>query len=833
MADTDNKSDQLPHSVVLEHLRVHDRGMRKNRHRWALYKSTYLTRYWDFVQNKNRGSSPAKRLSDVEVEVNRMWGVLSTYLSALYPRASRAVFGPDPAGRGDANKSALAVNRWLASRKIHQRVMTGLRQSLLYPGCGAKIGYTPGAGSALDRVWLRVIPWWEILLDNDVSDAEDERFRGHVYFRPKIDVEREYGLEDLAGTRRVDFLAEQGTPDGKSVVRKKDKANSDEAAFVRVLELCNLKDTIQDEENEDVVYQGRLEIYVLGQGALSKTPVYVGPLPFANPDGTATSHIVPLIFNSEPEFPLRGISQTSRLMPQIRELNAYRSFMAMATRKDTRQYVTRKGTLSGEEMTNLTEGYDGLILQVDQSFDRPLTDAIIPVQNSPISSNIDRYLNEVERDLERVIGTSPQARGQLTKATAFEVQTVQMYTESEFGMHAAIKDEWLASVVKLLLRALIAAMTDRGDSRGAFEGQETRVAEVGAIPDEGAEEKHPEPRGESQSEPWTVDRIRSVAEKADIDVDSDDFKAIVEKISGKTDLGELSPQELQALGSSLGGDSPAPELDEEEEAQAKQALVDNISAGQEPYVDDDVVEPLGVIKQTEDTVSISQDALMLRERGETVLVTVHDLDADFDISFVEGGRTPLTDAAMQQNLVALLQPYTALWQAAQQPGADGVLAKSYMKVIAERFDLPKDLHPDELLAEVDEQEKEEEEKAKEEEKEAEKEAEAAPGAPPEGPPPGPPGTPPPGPPGPPGAPPPGPPGAPPPGPPAGPPEDAELQAIVGQIAQLPPDQAIVELKKLFASDPEMLQMLASIEAMPPEQQAETLGQMLGATGAPV
>jgi len=43
----------------------------------------------------------------------------------------------------------------------------------------------------------------------------------------------------------------------------------------------------------------------------------------------------------------------------------------------------------------------------------------------------------------------------------------------------------------------------------------------------------------------------------------------------------------------------------------------------------------------------------------------------------------------------------------------------------------------------------------------------------------------------------------------------------------------VELKKLFASDPEMLQMLASIEAMPPEQQAETLGQMLGATGAPV
>jgi len=452
--------------------------------------------------------------------------------------------------------------------------------------------------------------------------------------------------------------------------------------------------------------------------------------------------------------------------------------------------------MSGEELTNLTEGHDGLVIQVDQTFDRPLTDAIIPIPNAPISSNISRYLAEVERDLERVIGTSPQARGQVTKATAFEVQTVQMYTESEFGMHAAVKDEWLAELVKLLLRALIAAMTDRGDSRGAFEDEEIRVGEVGAILDEGQEEESAEPR----SEPWTVDRIQEIAKKAGIDTSDDDFKALVKKVTDKEELSDLSDEELQMLGAALGGDEPEQELTDEEEGQAKQMLVDGISAAQTPYVDDELVRPLGVIEEGEDSITIQQDTLVLNERGENVIITVHDLDAAFDISFVEGGRTPLTDAAMQQNLVALLQPYTALWQAAQAPGADGLFAKSYMKVIAERFDLPKDLHPDELLARADEEAKVAEEEAKE--------AGVEPAEPPTN-----------------GA------GAPGGEHPGG--DDQQLQAIIGEISQLPPDQAIGELKKLFASDPKMVQMLSEREALPPAEQQRMLTQLLGAASAPV
>ena len=46
-----------------------------------------------------------------------------------------------------------------------------MRQGLLYPGCGMKLGYEAGYGNPLDRVFMRVFPWWECVLDADVASA--------------------------------------------------------------------------------------------------------------------------------------------------------------------------------------------------------------------------------------------------------------------------------------------------------------------------------------------------------------------------------------------------------------------------------------------------------------------------------------------------------------------------------------------------------------------------------------------------------------------------------------------------------------------------------------
>tara|TARA_R100001594_G_scaffold139040_2_gene183131 strand:- start:3354 stop:5576 length:2223 start_codon:yes stop_codon:yes gene_type:complete len=736
--DKDFSNDQIQPEFVHQMVRRHDKQMSRGRSNWALTKACYTTNYWDHLVGEETANDDVAM--NVNVEVNRLWGVIGQYLASLYPRANRAVLGPDPAGQGDPAKAELASNRWLSSQKIHTRVMSALRQALLYPGSGAKIGYHPGHGNPLDRVFMRVIPWWEMLLDMDVSDPEDERFRGHLYYRPKHEVEAEYGLEDLAGTSRIDFLDESTTSEGSGISRQRKDESSpmDTSNFVRVLELCNLQDTIEDKDNPDITYQGRLEIYVLGQGMISKKPVWMGPLPFAAPDGRPLPHIVPLIFNHEPEFPLRGLSHARRIIPQIQELNAYRSYMAMATRKDTRQYITRAGTFNAEELTQLTEGYDGLILEVDKEFGGTLDDAIRPIVNAPISGNIDRYLGQVEADLERGIGSSPNARGVVTKATAFEMQTVQQYTESDFGMHASLKDEWLSSVLRICLRALIASMQDRGDSAGAYDEQEVELAEVGAISDET----------------------------------------------------EADPQEELSA-------------DEEQLEEDEQKVV------QTPYVDEDIFEEVGEVELDEVESEQQVTSLTLRDRNDTVEIMVEDLDADFEISFVEGGRRPLDDASMQQNLVGLLQPYSQLWEAVTTGGPMAPLARAYMKTIAERFELPRDLHPEEL------------EIALEEEPPAEQ-----PPAPPQG------AAPPPGAEAPPGAGP--PPGAPPGAPPGG--GQDEAQQLFASLAEMPPEEAINVLKEMFADNPEMMAAITQLEQMPPEQQIQAiqqLAQQAGAQNAPV
>jgi len=723
----DYSGDQITPQFIHEQLRAHDKKMRDNRNQWALTKACYTTNYWKHIRHRNyTGKQHQTRDNEINVEVNRLFGIITAYLSALYPRAQRAIVTPDPNGVGDSTKAELALNRFMESSRIHHRIMTALRQALLYPGSGAKVGYYAGRGNPLDRVWMRIIPWWEMVMDSDVGDAEDERFRGHVYYKPVKEVEEEYGLKDVAGTERDDFLrvGYSGKDSGSSKNRlypKQDKARSDNSNFVRVLEICNLKDHYEDKENPGIMYQGRLEIYVLGQGKKSHKPVYVGPLPFAETDGRPLAHIIPLIFNHEPEYPLRGMAHADRLLPQIQELNSYRSFMAMATRKDTRQFITRKGTFNADELTDLTEGHDGLILQLEQDYDRPLGDAIVPLGNTPISSNIDQYMAIVENDLDRNVNLSPSARGIVTKATAFEVQAVQQYTESEFGLHASIKDEWLGGLLKVVLRALISSMQDLGDSTGAYENQDVALAEVGA-------------------------------EVAD-----------------------------QAVGEDIGN------------LQSQAAEEQETDAEQQPFVSDDAVE--GFTPDKIEPGKIEAEQLVLREKRDFVNIDIEDLNADFAITFVEGGGAPMDEAVQQQNLLGLLEPYTALWGAAQQGGPQGFMARTYMKVMAEKFNLPKDLHPDELDSKI----AEEGETAAEDPT-----AEAPPSA-----------------------------------------EDQQLEQAaepqptqvpdLSDLAQLPPTEAIAALRDIFADDEEMQQVLSQLETLPPEQQTQMIGQLLntGEQGATV
>ena len=263
-------------------------------------------------------------------------------------------------------------------------------------------------------------------------------------------------------------------------------------------------------------------------------------------------------------------------------------------------------------------------------------------------------------------------------------------------------------------------------------------------------------------------------------------------------------------------------------------MVGEMSGMQTSMRDDDLVPDLGYDFTSDTSADLRYQTIVLRDRNESVDIHPVDLDAEFEVNFVESGRTPVNDSAMQQNLIGLMEPYVQLWQASQQPDAMGTLARNYLKVIAERFDLPKDLHPEEL--EIQTQERME--RAAEESGQPVG-AEAAPQ-------PAPPGT---GVPGPsgdqppqapvgppvsaPGAPPaPGPPMAPaagivapegaglPPG--EAPPAQEDLTSVLQQVLSMPPEEALEVLETLFASNPEMLNTLAQVRQLPPEEQVEAI-----------
>ena len=467
------ENDILDPKFIREQIDAHDGRMRDERRDWQVYKAAYLTRFWKAHQTQSYHSvqeSPAQ----IQIEVNRLYGIIESYVSALYPKASRVVVGPGPTLGGDPRKAELVANKWLLQNRTHLRVLKAIRQALIYPGAGVKLGVDDTAVDPIDRVWFRVIPWWELLLDCDVYDEEDARFIGHIYYRPVEEVEEQYGLRELKGSPREDFL--DGSDSLLHKNPRKDKKNGqkkgshgDESAFVRVLELCNFVDSFQGPNGE---MRGRMEVYLLDQGKEYEDPVWIGPMPFSSRDGDPIPHIAPLIFNEEPEYPLRGVSQASRVYPQISEINIFRSFRANAARRDSRQYVCLDGVLTADQMSQITAGVDGLVIPVEETRlqGRSLNDIMVPIRSNPISQNIDNYEALADADLQRASGTSPNAYGAVTQATATEVMNLRDYTESEFGRHAMIKDGWIAQLVRMFFRALIAAM-EAPDAGGGIEEQ--------------------------------------------------------------------------------------------------------------------------------------------------------------------------------------------------------------------------------------------------------------------------------------------------------------------------------------------------------------------------
>lgn len=678
IADYDFSGDILTPERVLEQVRAHDARMDDDQPSMSLAKSAYTTKFWRYVEGQEDMSSQAEVSRLDQVEVNRIKPALTGYLSSLYPRRIKTVVGPSPYTTGDSQKAELLVNDWLNQPLMRQRILLASRQALLYKGAGAKIGYDP-AGEGLDRVWMRVFPYWEMVLDSDVHDWEDARFIGHVSFQPLGEVVEEYGLEDMmiSGSGRDDYLGDYVR--GHNAVYDQDgTASGDSSAFVRVLEFCNLTDDFIDMDGTR--YKGRLEIYILQGGDSSEyLPVYMGPLPLVGPRGKPMAHIVPLIFEHEPEYPYRGVSYSDQIMPQQKELNVMRSYMSSAARRDSRIYLARKGALDADAYSDLKSGEDGLIIEVDDQYAGNLSNVVTPIQHGPVSANVLQTMRMAEMDLDRGTVQSPAALGRVSKATATEIQALENHTQSEYGRHAEARDMWLLQIVHRCLSAHVAAMYDTGDSEGA----EEHVDEEGIEKSEAIKDKEKDDK-----------KIPSLSSVLSPSVPSEDPEEEEEEDQEEKEREDYRPHMMYD-----------PETGESEKAETYDRHKELSDQGWTHDDPDTELEDEGQTAEPEREFAelkrqVMRTIMLMRPDGEFVEVFPEDIDSDFDIGFAEAGRSPMADSQMKQNLVVLSDKLLQLMDLQSKGGPLGIMAEELWRSIHERFEFPPNLGPDYILAKI-------------------------------------------------------------------------------------------------------------------------------------
>jgi len=489
----------------------HDALWQERRDEVSLLAALYETGFWQWYdgQQKNAPKAPIFDRGNTRIEVNRLRKMVRTYLGALYPRASRVVCEEDPHGRGDAIITQATLNAWSKKPYTYLTVDNAAQMALTIHGSGLKFGHDAGRSSPIDRVWMRPIPPWEMMVDRDALSWEDERFRGHLYTAPIEDVlERFPQLEGmgLTGGRKQDYFNQTGA--GGADPNKPETGDSTAAddGFVRVLEFLNLRDAWVYEDG--TVIKGRLEVWILDQKAeISDQPIHCGPLPYDDADGRPLLNIEPLIFDHEIGYPFRALPPIKSAVPQQIELNLMRTAGAQDVRRNARKYGYVEGSVDEDELRKHANGVDGELIKFKPDVG-DISRVLKPLDPAPIPADTIAHAAVAERDLDRQLGPSQNAQGNKIDTTAYEVQTIQLYAEEEIKYHATLLYGVLARGFRVVQAAIRMAGCHTGDSAG---GSSAVVPEASGGADGAASGTKPEPEAVVAVAEGETDRGEPVA----------------------------------------------------------------------------------------------------------------------------------------------------------------------------------------------------------------------------------------------------------------------------------------------------------------------------------
>jgi len=430
MARTEKDRIQFIRASLQQHTDCWD-GLRPEMRR---YRNAYMTKFYE-------GEGTLDGDSSIRVETADAYAGIESLMGSLFTKYPSVEVAPDISGRGDLVLTKEISNNWLKNGRT--QIEAAARMALIYTHSFLKLA--PRESSALlNKVAMRAVPPWQVILDRDAAAWEDSRFIGHVYYISVDEATEKFGAKKWTGSAQRDYFTDSERNTDRSYRSYGDGPDlPNEYLYIEIVEMY-------DFINKELLFWSSQ--WKSGEELLERAPI-----PVTTFDGRPLSNIVPFYFARRPDRPMEGYSALGRVYDQCFEKNILRTFWANAVRRDSRQFIYKEGAFDEEALAKITSGIDGAMIPVDNDTITGLID-VVPVV--PISSNHAQYLNYIEADLQKGSLTAGFTRGEASRATATEVTALMQYTASELGKMARDRDSTIEAAVLLYIRMLLPLIDD-------------------------------------------------------------------------------------------------------------------------------------------------------------------------------------------------------------------------------------------------------------------------------------------------------------------------------------------------------------------------------------
>ena len=407
-------------------LSEHERFWGDQRSELGNYKAAYETKFWKSIPSVE---------NQIRVETADGYAQIESLIASLFSKSPAIEVESYDTDNRTKEIVRTVINRFLYDKKTP--IEHGSRMALIYPQAFLKLAPREST-DVLDRVSVRACEPWTVIVDRDADDWESQRYVGHIYWIPLPEAKSRFGSKAFKPVKKEDYFDEDITGNKANPFRDPNFEVPADYLFIKVVEFYDLL--------YDKLYFWSPN-YMHGEKLLKESVIGT-----RTHDDRPLPCIAPLYFCAIPDAPLEGYSTMSRMHDQIFEKNMMRTHMANCVRRDSRQFVYKRGALDDMALAQLASGEDGAMIGVDE--DKWEDIVMRPVEVPPMSSNYANYNRLIESDLQRGSVLAPFTRGESTNVTATEITALSTYTATEIGRMARERDGVIEKISEIYIRML-------------------------------------------------------------------------------------------------------------------------------------------------------------------------------------------------------------------------------------------------------------------------------------------------------------------------------------------------------------------------------------------